>query len=116
MMDRNPNLSMAELYRLLPQTFSTPTMSRHCNDERKYDVVADITATLESMKERGVTLPDRKLPPPCVLDQGRTRGCRQKPDLPVRRLEMFGGARRPFAPAAGNWPLQPDLLKTKRRL
>ena len=30
---------MADLYRDLPLTFGTPTMSPHCDDEVKYGVV-----------------------------------------------------------------------------
>ena len=39
MLDRNPGKSMADLRRDLPQTWQSPTMSPHCPDEIKYDVV-----------------------------------------------------------------------------
>jgi phosphomannomutase / phosphoglucomutase len=39
MLDRAPLKSMADLYRALPQTYATPTMSPHCSDEEKYGVV-----------------------------------------------------------------------------
>ena len=39
MLDRNPGKSMADLKRELPKTWQSPTMSPHCADEIKYDVV-----------------------------------------------------------------------------
>ena len=39
MLDRNPGKSMADLYRELPKTWGSPTMSPHCADEAKYAVV-----------------------------------------------------------------------------
>ncbi len=53
MLDRNPTKSMSDLYRDLPKTWGSPTMSPHCDDEKKYDVVRKVTARIESMKARG---------------------------------------------------------------
>ncbi len=53
MLDRNPALSMAELYADLPKTWGSPTMSPHCADEVKYDVVERVVARFEGMRERG---------------------------------------------------------------
>ncbi|MEO1199557.1 MAG: phosphomannomutase/phosphoglucomutase, partial [Pseudomonadota bacterium] len=39
MLDRNPSKTMADLKRDLPPTWQSPTMSPHCPDEIKYDVV-----------------------------------------------------------------------------
>lgn len=39
MLDRNPGKSMADLRRALPRTWGSPTMSPHCPDEVKYEVV-----------------------------------------------------------------------------
>ncbi len=39
MLDRSEGKSLAELQRALPQTWQSPTMSPHCADEIKYDVV-----------------------------------------------------------------------------
>src|SRR6201991_2634970 len=44
MLDRNPGQSMADLYRALPQTFGTPTMSPHCDDDLKYGVAEKVLA------------------------------------------------------------------------
>jgi len=43
MLDRNPDRSMADLYRALPRTWGSPTMSPHCADEVKYGVVEKVT-------------------------------------------------------------------------
>ena len=39
MLDHSPGKSMADLYRDVPRTWGTPTMSPHCADDRKYGVV-----------------------------------------------------------------------------
>ena len=56
MLDRNPGRSLADLYRDLPLTFGTPTMSPHCADEVKYDVAERVRAEFERMKNDGEPL------------------------------------------------------------
>lgn len=53
MLDRNPGKSMADLYRDLPLTYGSPTMSPHCADEIKYDVVDRVVKRFDEMKEKG---------------------------------------------------------------
>jgi len=53
MLDRNPARSMADLYRDLPVTYGTPTMSPHCDDELKYGVVERVLSDFERMKASG---------------------------------------------------------------
>ena len=53
MLDRNPDKSMADLRRSLPQTWATPTMSPHCGDEVKYDVVDRVIKHYQSLAGRG---------------------------------------------------------------
>jgi phosphomannomutase / phosphoglucomutase len=53
MLDRNPGKSMADLYRELPKTWGSPTMSPHCADEIKYEVADRVLARLEAMQARG---------------------------------------------------------------
>ena len=55
MLDRNPSKSMADLYRDLPKTWGSPTMSPHCADEVKYGVAAAVVARFEAMKAEGAT-------------------------------------------------------------
>ena len=56
MLDRNPAKSMADLYRDLPKTWGSPTMSPHCADEIKYDVAERVTARLSAMRDKGEAL------------------------------------------------------------
>ena len=53
MLDRNPGKSMAELYAQLPQTWGSPTMSPHCDDETKYGVAEKVTERLKAMQAKG---------------------------------------------------------------
>jgi len=61
MLDRNPGKSMADLYRALPQTWGSPTMSPHCADEVKYAVVERVTARFEAMRGRGELLGGQRI-------------------------------------------------------
>ena len=56
MLDRNPTRSMADLYRALPKTWGSPTMSPHCADEVKYAVADRVVKRFSDMKARGETL------------------------------------------------------------
>jgi phosphomannomutase/phosphoglucomutase len=56
MLERNPGKSMADLYRELPKTWGSPTMSPHCPDEVKYDVVDRVVARFKDMEARGALL------------------------------------------------------------
>ncbi len=56
MLDRAPDKTMADLYRALPHTFATPTMSPHCADEVKYGVVKDLIARIEAHAASGLTI------------------------------------------------------------
>ena len=61
MLDRSPDKSMADLYRALPQTFATPTMSPHCGDDVKYGVVHDLIARIESHAASGFEIAGQKI-------------------------------------------------------
>ena len=52
-LDRNPNKTLAELYRDLPQTWGSPTMSAHCEDEIKYEVVERVSRRFTKMAAAG---------------------------------------------------------------
>jgi phosphomannomutase/phosphoglucomutase len=56
MLDRNPTRSMADLYRALPKTWGSPTMSPHCADEVKYAVADRVVKRFLDMKARGETV------------------------------------------------------------
>src|SRR5262249_19008889 len=53
MLDRNPSKSMADLYADLPKTWGSPTMAPHCDDERKYHVVEEVTERFQQMQKAG---------------------------------------------------------------
>ena len=56
MLDRNPQKSMADLYRDLPKTWASPTMSPACPDEIKYAVADRIVERFRAMQARGEPL------------------------------------------------------------
>jgi phosphomannomutase/phosphoglucomutase len=53
MLDRNPGKKMSDLRKALPQTWGSPTMSPHCADEVKYDVVDRIVRRYETIHKKG---------------------------------------------------------------
>lgn len=56
MLDRAPDKSMADLYRGLPQTFATPTMSPYCADEEKYGVVEALVKRIHDHQEKRLNI------------------------------------------------------------
>ncbi|MGD1883787.1 MAG: phosphomannomutase/phosphoglucomutase [Paracoccaceae bacterium] len=56
LMDRNPDMSMSDLRKALPKTFSTPTMSPYCADTEKYDTLAKIVQKLAAKAKAGEQL------------------------------------------------------------
>ncbi|MEM1344513.1 MAG: phosphomannomutase/phosphoglucomutase [Pseudomonadota bacterium] len=61
LLDRNPERSLSDLRRALPETFSTPTMSPACADEEKYAVIERLQAKLVAMGEAGEHLGPLKI-------------------------------------------------------
>ena len=53
MLDRSPGKSLSQLRDALPKTWSSPTMSPHCADEVKYDVVAQVVKHFEDAQAKG---------------------------------------------------------------
>ncbi len=53
MLDHAPEASMADLFRALPKTWGTPTMSPHCPDEKKYAVIEEVAAHYRARMEKG---------------------------------------------------------------
>jgi phosphomannomutase/phosphoglucomutase len=56
MLDRNPQTPMADLYRTLPATWGSPTMSAHCDDGKKYAVVDEVTRYFQNVQARQETI------------------------------------------------------------
>ncbi|MDR6264466.1 phosphomannomutase/phosphoglucomutase [Roseobacter sp. N2S] len=61
LLDRNPDMSMADLRRALPVTYATPTMSPYCSDTEKYDVLARLVDKLVALGDEGGSLGGRKI-------------------------------------------------------
>lgn len=53
MLERNPTKTMADLKNALPKTWSSPTMSPHCDDEKKYGIVDQVVKHFETAKQKG---------------------------------------------------------------
>ena len=56
LLSHNPRKTLADLYRDLPKTWQSPTMSPHCDDEKKYGVVDRVIAHFKGVAERGEKL------------------------------------------------------------
>ena len=61
LMDRNPDMSMSDLRRALPKTYSSPTMSPWCADTEKYATLERIVAKLVARAEAGGSLGGRAI-------------------------------------------------------
>ena len=61
MLCRTGEASMADLRRSLPETWGSPTMSPHCADEEKYDVVDKVTAHFQSLATRSEQVAGQKI-------------------------------------------------------
>ena len=61
MLDRAPAKSLADLHRGLPKTWQSPTMSPHCDDEKKYDVIDRAVAHFEKIAKDGGMLAGQKI-------------------------------------------------------
>jgi phosphomannomutase/phosphoglucomutase len=61
MLDRAHGKTLADLKRALPKTYQSPTMSPHCDDEKKYGVVEQVVADYESLAKRGGTVAGQKI-------------------------------------------------------
>ncbi len=61
MLDRNPAKTMADLYRDMPKTWGSPTMSPHCDDEIKYGVVDTVVARFKAMQAEGQAFIDQPI-------------------------------------------------------
>jgi phosphomannomutase / phosphoglucomutase len=61
LLDRNPDMTMADLRRALPVTYATPTMSPFCPDTEKYDVLERLVKRLVDMHEAGEKIAGRSI-------------------------------------------------------
>ena len=61
MLDRNPDKKLSELKQALPAAYTSLTMSPHCDDELKYDVLARIVKEYEDLAASGGSILGRKI-------------------------------------------------------
>ena len=61
MLERAGEASMADLRRGLPQTWGSPTMSPHCADEIKYEVVDKVVAHFQQLAARSEIVAGQKI-------------------------------------------------------
>ncbi len=109
MLDRNPGKKMSDLKNALPKTWGSPTMSPHCDDEKKYGIVEQVVKHFESAKQKGAAVAGQKIRDLVTVNGvrvttedgtwGLVRASSNKPELVVvvespvseaRMREMFG--------------------------
>jgi phosphomannomutase/phosphoglucomutase len=61
MLDRAHGKTIADLRRALPKTYQSPTMSPHCDDEKKYGIVDKVVADYEALAKDGGTVAGQKI-------------------------------------------------------
>ncbi|MDB5481443.1 MAG: phosphomannomutase/phosphoglucomutase [Caulobacteraceae bacterium] len=61
MLDRNPGKKLSDLKRALPVAFTSLTMSPHCDDELKYDVLKEVIAVYQGLADRGESILGRRI-------------------------------------------------------
>jgi phosphomannomutase / phosphoglucomutase len=61
MLDRHPGQKLSELRKALPVAYTSLTMSPHCDDEAKYDVVARIVADYKARGAACASILGRKI-------------------------------------------------------
>jgi phosphomannomutase/phosphoglucomutase len=61
MMDRNPGRKLSELKQALPDAWTSLTMSPHCEDELKYEVLSRVVAEYEALAAAGGSILGRKI-------------------------------------------------------
>jgi phosphomannomutase/phosphoglucomutase len=61
MLDRNPGRKLSDLKHALPVAYTSLTMSPHCADEIKYDVLKEVIAAYQGLADRGETILGRKI-------------------------------------------------------
>jgi len=61
MLDRNPGKTLSELKGALPAAWTSLTMSPHCDDELKYEVLERIVAEYQALADSGGSILGRKI-------------------------------------------------------
>jgi phosphomannomutase/phosphoglucomutase len=53
MLDRNPGRKLSDLRKALPKSYTSLTMSPHCDDEKKYKIVDQVVAQYQDLAKSG---------------------------------------------------------------
>ena len=61
MLDRNPGRTLSQLKGALPDAWTSMTMSPHCDDELKYEVLERIVAEYQALADAGGSILGRKI-------------------------------------------------------
>jgi phosphomannomutase / phosphoglucomutase len=61
MLERAEAKTIADLRRELPKTYQSPTMSPHCDDEKKYGIVDKVVADYEEIAKNGGTIAGQQI-------------------------------------------------------
>lgn len=71
LLDRNPELSMSDLRKALPRTYSSPTMSPYCDDSEKHGVLARLVEKLLAKRQAGERIAGREIKEISTVDGAR---------------------------------------------
>ena len=93
LLDRHPNQTLSELRKALPMAFTSLTMSPHCADEAKYQVVDKIVDDYRALAAAGGSILGRKISEVVTVNGARValedgswllvRASSNKPELAV---------------------------------
>ena len=61
MLERSPDKTLADLKNALPKTWQSPTMSPHCDDEKKYGVVDRIVRHYTELRDEGASVAGQRI-------------------------------------------------------
>ena len=129
MIDRSPGKKMSELKNALPKTWGSPTMSPHCDDEKKYGIVEQVVKHFEAAQAKGDKVAGQPIRDLVTVNGvrvtvedgtwGLVRASSNKPELVVvvespvseaRMREMFKAVDARAAHASRGRRVQPDDL------
>ncbi|MGE0846264.1 MAG: phosphomannomutase/phosphoglucomutase [Flavobacteriaceae bacterium] len=128
MLDRNPGRTVADLRRSLPRSWQSPTMSPHCADEVKYDVVERAVAHFSARAEKGETIAGQKVRDLVTVNGiritledgswGLVRASSNKPELVVVVESPVSeeGMRAIFAEIDGYLSAQPEVGEYNQKI
>jgi phosphomannomutase/phosphoglucomutase len=61
MLDRNPGKKLSDLKKALPVAYTSLTMSPHCDDEKKYGIVDEVSREYQDLAQGGGSILGRKI-------------------------------------------------------